>query len=103
MDGPNELALLAFAETADTSFLVGEAVLAGIPGSARSEMAVSVADAWQHRGVGAALLADLECRARIGGARYLYGDVLRTNIAHEESCPQGRLCVGASTRSPTRG
>ena len=96
MDGPNELALLAFAETADTSFLVGEAVLAGIPGSARSEMAVSVADAWQHRGVGAALLADLECRARMRGARYLYGDVLRTNTPMKNFARK----AGFALRSP---
>jgi GNAT superfamily N-acetyltransferase len=81
MDGCHELALLALAESGATSSVVGEAVLAGVSGSARSEFALSVADAWQRRGVGAALLADLECRARMRGARYLYGDVLRTNIA----------------------
>jgi GNAT superfamily N-acetyltransferase len=89
MGGPDELALLAFAQARDTScdetwcddtsFLVGEAVLASVPGGARSEFALSVTDAWRRKGVGAALLADLECRARIHGARYLYGDVLRTN------------------------
>jgi GNAT superfamily N-acetyltransferase len=81
MEGPHELALLAFAESGDTSRLVAEAVLASTAGSARSEFALSVADAWQRKGIGAALLADLECRARMRGARYLYGDVLRTNIA----------------------
>jgi GNAT superfamily N-acetyltransferase len=69
MDGPDELALLAFADTGGTSCLVGEAVLATMPGSTRSEMALSVADAWQRRGVGAALVRDLECRARMRGAR----------------------------------
>jgi GNAT superfamily N-acetyltransferase len=96
MDGPDELALLAFTETGGTSCLVGEAVLATMPGSARSEMALSVADAWQRKGVGTALVCDLECRARMRGARYLYGDVLRTNIAMKNLARK----AGFSLRSP---
>jgi GNAT superfamily N-acetyltransferase len=96
MNGPDELALLAFAKVADTSCLIGEAVLVSIPGSARSEFALSVADAWHRRGVGAAPLADLECRARMRGARYLYGDVLRTNIAMKNLARK----AGYALRSP---
>jgi acetyltransferase len=96
MDGPDELALLAFVETGDTSRLVGEAVLVTMPGSARSEMALSVADAWQRKGVGAALVADLECQARLRGARYLYGDVLRTNTAMKNFARK----AGYALRSP---
>jgi GNAT superfamily N-acetyltransferase len=96
MDGPDELALLAFAETGATSSLVGEAVLAGMPGSARIEFALSVGDAWQRRGVGAALLADLECRARMRGARYLYGDVLRANTPMKNLARK----TGYALRSP---
>jgi GNAT superfamily N-acetyltransferase len=96
MDGPDELALLALAETGGASQLVGEAVLATAPGSARSEMALSVADAWQHRGVGTALVRDLECRARMRGARYLYGDVLRTNTAMKNFARK----AGFAVRSP---
>jgi GNAT superfamily N-acetyltransferase len=96
MDGSDDLALLAFAETGATSCLVGEAVLASEPGSARSEFALSVADAWQRRGVGAALLADLECRAGMRGARHLYGDVLRANIAMKNLARK----AGYALRSP---
>jgi GNAT superfamily N-acetyltransferase len=96
MDGPNELALLAFAETDDTSCLVGEAVLASAAGSARSEFALSVADTWQRRGVGAALVADLECRARMHGARHLYGDVLRANTPMKNLARK----AGYALRSP---
>jgi GNAT superfamily N-acetyltransferase len=96
MDGPDELALLAFTEGADTSSLVGEAILASMPGSARGEFALSVADAWQRKGVGAALLADLECRARVRGANYLYGDVLRTNFAMKNFARK----AGFALRSP---
>ncbi len=101
MGGPDELALLAFARAPgtswdDTSCLVGEAVLARVPGGARVEFALSVTDAWQRKGVGAALLADLECRARMHGARYLYGDVLRTNTPMKNLARK----TGFALRSP---
>jgi GNAT superfamily N-acetyltransferase len=96
MDGPDALALLAFADIGGTSCLIGEAVLVTVRGSTRSEMALSVADDWQRKGVGSALVRDLECRARIGGARYLYGDVLRTNIAMKNLARK----AGFAVRSP---
>jgi GNAT superfamily N-acetyltransferase len=97
MNGPDELAVLAFAEVPDPpSHPVGEAVLATVPGSTRSEFALSVADAWQRKGIGAALVADLECRARMRGARYLYGDVLRTNFAMKNLARK----TGYALRSP---
>jgi GNAT superfamily N-acetyltransferase len=96
MDGPDELALLAFAKVADTSCLIGEAVLVSPAGSARSEFALSVTDAWQRKGTGAALLADLECRARMRGTRYLYGDVLHTNVAMKNLARK----AGYALRSP---
>jgi acetyltransferase len=51
------------------------------PGSARCEFALSVTDPWQRRGLGTLLLRLIECRARLIGARYLFGDVLATNAA----------------------
>jgi GNAT superfamily N-acetyltransferase len=96
MNGPDEVALLAFAETGNTPCLVGEAVLVRVAGSARREFALSVTDAWQRKGVGAALLADLECRARMRGARYLYGDVLRTNTPMKNLARK----AGFALRSP---
>jgi acetyltransferase len=79
MCGPGELALLAFAD-AGSMYVVGEAVMVTAP-SGRSEIALSVADAWQGRGVGTLLMQNLECRARMLGACRMYGDVLRTNSA----------------------
>jgi GNAT superfamily N-acetyltransferase len=95
MNGADELALLALAEAGDTC-LVGEAVLVSTAGSARSEFALSVTDAWQRKGIGAALLADLECRARMRGARYLYGDVLRVNTPMKNLARK----AGYALRSP---
>jgi GNAT superfamily N-acetyltransferase len=96
MNGPDELALLAFVEVGDTPYLVGEAVLVSVAGSARSEFALSVTDTWQRKGVGAALLADIECRARMRGARHLYGDVLRTNTPMKNLARK----AGYALRSP---
>jgi GNAT superfamily N-acetyltransferase len=96
MDGPDDVVLLAFAQTRDASCIVGEAVLANVPGSAGSEFALSVADVWQRKGVGTALLADIECRARMRGARHLYGEVLRTNIAMKNLARK----AGFALRSP---
>jgi GNAT superfamily N-acetyltransferase len=78
MDGPGELTLVA---CADDGAIIAEAVHVIAPGSARCEFALSVTDAWQRRGLGTLLLRLVECRARLIGARHLFGDVLRTNDA----------------------
>ncbi len=44
-----------------------------------AEFAIAVADAWQGLGLGRALLARLQDRARAQGLRELYGDVLPDN------------------------
>ena len=95
--------LLALRKPTDTASLVGEAVLAGAAGGARSEFALSVADAWQRRGVATALIADLECRARMRGARHLYGDVLRANAPMKNLARKaGYGCEARSRRAPDR-
>src|SRR5215472_12837262 len=84
MDRPAALALLAFiADGRQDSMqdtLIGEAIQA-TAGNARAEIALSVRDDWQRRGLGTRLLQNLECRARMLGARVMVGDVLRTNTA----------------------
>lgn len=79
-DRPCEIALLAFPDAEETH-VIAEAILAKMPNSHRCEIAMSVADAWQGKGVGTLLLRHLECRARTLGARFLFGNVLRTNTA----------------------
>jgi GNAT superfamily N-acetyltransferase len=61
--------------------IVGEARYAFDPDTARFEMGLSVDDRWQGHGIGAALLANLECRAAALGAERLFGDTLRSNDA----------------------
>jgi GNAT superfamily N-acetyltransferase len=81
MDRPDELALIAFARTGGDATMIAEAVQVIAPESQRCEIALSVTDAWQRKGLGALLLWHMECRARALGARYLIGEVLRTNDA----------------------
>ena len=81
MDRPGELALVACAADEHGGALVAEAVHVIAPGSARCEFALSVTDPWQRRGLGTLLLRLIECRARLVGARHLFGDVLATNTA----------------------
>jgi len=44
------------------------------------ELAIAVADAWQGRGVGDALMHGLEADARRRGVRRLHGDLLHDNV-----------------------
>jgi len=92
MDQPGELALVAFADDA----LVAEAVHVSAPASARCEFALSVTDPWQRHGLGTLLLRLIECRARLIGARHLFGDVLRSNTAMKGLARR----IGFSLRSP---
>jgi acetyltransferase len=72
---------VAFAADDPDAAMIGEAIHVVAPGSARCEFALSVTDAWQRRGLGTLLLRLIECRARLIGARHLFGDVLRSNTA----------------------
>ena len=81
MNGPRELALIAFARLGGETAMIAEAVQVIAPESQRCEIALSVTDAWQRKGVGTLLLSNMERSARLLGARYLVGDVLRTNDA----------------------
>ena len=109
MGGPDELALLAFARAPgtswdDTSCLVGEAVLARVPGGARVEFALSV---------DRCLAAQRRRRGAARGPRMPGADARRPlslrrrpahQHAHEEPRPQDGLCVAKPVhgRAPDR-
>ncbi len=80
MGGPREWAWIAFAHAGSTA-IIAEAIQIVAPKAQCCEIALSVTDVWQRRGVATLLLATMECRARTLGARYLVGDVLLTNDA----------------------
>jgi len=96
MDRPGGLVLLGFADIGE--HVVAEAIMVTAEDSERCEIALSVADAWQGRGLGALLLRNLECRARLFGARYLIGDVLRTNEAMKGLARKAGFAVSGPCR-----
>jgi GNAT superfamily N-acetyltransferase len=61
--------------------VVGEARYAFEAEAASFEFGLSIEDRWQGHGIGSALLNNLECRAAAFGAKYLFGDTLRSNNA----------------------
>jgi len=79
MNGPQEL--VVFARTGGETAMIGEAVQVIAPESRRCEIALSVADAWQRKGLGTILLSHMKCRARMSGVRHVIGEILRTNEA----------------------
>jgi RimJ/RimL family protein N-acetyltransferase len=61
--------------------IVGEARYGFDSATASFEFGISIDDRWQGRGIGSALLGNLECRAAALGARRMFGDTLRSNEA----------------------
>jgi GNAT superfamily N-acetyltransferase len=59
--------------------IVGEASYAFDRDAGSGEFAISVADRWQRRGLGTALLAAVQCRAVSLGYFDLFGETLKTN------------------------
>jgi GNAT superfamily N-acetyltransferase len=59
--------------------IVGEARYAFDSDTASVEFGLSINDRWQGRGIGRALLKNIECRAASFGATRLFGDTLRSN------------------------
>jgi GNAT superfamily N-acetyltransferase len=100
MGGPSELAMIAFANTGGETAMIAEAVQAIAPESGRCEIALSVTDAWQRKGVGTLLLWNMECRARKLGARCLIGEVLRTNDAMKGLARKAGFAIRGPFKDP---
>jgi acetyltransferase len=73
--------LIAETKIGGARIMVGEARYALGSDGKTGEIALSVADTWHGRGLGALLMDYLECGARNFGAATLVGDVLRSNTA----------------------
>ena len=79
LDQKYQLALLAETRVDGAPTVIGEARFALATNRLEGEFALSIADDWHGKGLGTLLVADIDCRARSLGARYLVGDVLRSN------------------------
>ena len=98
MDRPGELALIAFARVGSEMPMVAETVQVIASNGQHCEIALSVMDAWQRKGLGTVLLWNLECQARALGASHLIGEVVRTNEAMKGLAHK----AGFEIRSPFR-
>jgi RimJ/RimL family protein N-acetyltransferase len=75
----NRFAVVAEMKVDGIQTVVGEARYAYDVESQSSEFGLSVGDAWQGRGIGSAMLANLECRSAALGARRFVGETFRNN------------------------
>lgn len=75
----SHFAVVAEVEAGETRAIIGEARYAFDHDEQAIEFGISVADRWHGQGAGAALLANLECRAAALGAERIFGDALATN------------------------
>jgi RimJ/RimL family protein N-acetyltransferase len=80
LDHSLEAALIAETQSVSTRRVIGEARYAMIT-DATCEVALSVSDSWQRRGLGTALLRMLESRAQALGARCIVAEALHSNEA----------------------
>lgn len=75
----NRFAVVAEMKIDGVATIVGEARYSFNPDTQESEFGLSVGDGWQGQGIGAAMLANLECRAAALGASRLFGETFRNN------------------------
>ncbi len=79
IDYDREIALVAIDEDSETERMLGVARVIGDPDAVEGEFAVLIADDWQGKGIGAALLRNLLLIAKKQGFQYIHGIVLREN------------------------
>ena len=75
----NIFAAVAELNVDGTDIMVGEVRYAFDPQTLSAEFGISIDDSFQGQGIGAAMLANLECRSAALGATRLIGDTLRNN------------------------
>jgi GNAT superfamily N-acetyltransferase len=78
-NGRDALTLLLTSTAEDRETVVGETRMALSCAKRAGEFSMSIADDWQHVGVGSALLEEIERKAAADGIELLFADTLRTN------------------------
>jgi acetyltransferase len=79
VDYANHLALVAVVVQDGNEIVVAEARYARLADASEAEFAISVAEAWQGKGLAQVLLGKLACRASTAGVRKIVGETLATN------------------------
>jgi RimJ/RimL family protein N-acetyltransferase len=77
----DRFSVVATVEAGGFETIVGEVRYAFDAATSSVEFGLSIDDRWQGRGIGKALLKNLECRAAAFGAGQVFGDTLRSNEA----------------------
>jgi len=75
----NRFAVVAEMKANGIDTIVGEARYSFDAETGDTEFGLSIGDGWQGQGIGAAMLANLECRSAALGAQRLFGETLRNN------------------------
>jgi len=103
IDFSRDMALMATATIEGAETAIGVARYVRLADDVTCEFAITIADAWQGRGIGRKLLAMLVDAARGHGMRRIIGDVLATNtpilrLAHSQGFRIERHPEGAELR-----
>jgi acetyltransferase len=103
IDFSRDMALIATTTIEGVETAIGVTRYARLADDVTCEFAITVADAWQGRGIGRQLLAMLVDAARGHGMRRIIGDVLATNtpilrLAHSQGFRIERHPEGAELR-----
>src|SRR5258708_2783525 len=102
IDFSRDMALIASATIEGTETAIGVARYARLADGATCEFAITVADAWQGRGIGRKLLALLADSARGHGMRRIVGDVLATNTPMFRPPPSPGVCADLRPQGEVR-
>jgi RimJ/RimL family protein N-acetyltransferase len=79
VDYANHVALVAETFVGGRETVIGEARYVRAAEQSSAEVAVSMAEPWQGKGLARLMLAKLECRAAAAGIRRIVGETLATN------------------------
>jgi len=84
VDGRHTMAFVATVKKNGRESEIGVSRYAEYPGNGAGELAVTIADAWQHKGLGELLLKQLITYAKTHGIKQLYSVELADNAAMRE-------------------
>jgi GNAT superfamily N-acetyltransferase len=100
VDGRHSMAFVATVNESGHEIEIGVSRYAEYPSDGAGELAITVADAWQHKGLDRLLLKQLITYAKTHGIKQLYSVELPDNIAMRELAREFGMSV---SRDPDDG